>query len=111
MEFEQSKQRSKRGFANAELHDDEMNGRKQNMMSIHEKHVDLQMHTVCSTIDGLMEVRELFIAASVEQWPAVVITDLFPKAHAAVILDIVMKIIQLKNHNFKNNPLNKNTVY
>ena len=45
------------------------------MMSIHEKHVDLQMHTVCSTMDGLMEVRELFIAASVEQWPAVVITD------------------------------------
>ena len=36
---------------------------------------------------------------------------LFPKAHAAVILDIVMKIIQLKNHNFRNNPLNKNTVY
>lgn len=45
------------------------------MMSIHEKRVDLQMHTVCSTIDGLMEVHELFIAASVEQWPAVVITD------------------------------------
>ena len=36
------------------------------MISVHEERVDLQVHTIHSTMDGLIDVRELFIATAMK---------------------------------------------